>query len=77
MEPFMYAVVNMYPGYAREDPGTPHLVAVVEDKEVAEKLRLVAGGDAKVFPVTLNAIPPGLVTHAQSYGIDTSKWPKP
>lgn len=57
MSNVQYIVAGTIGGYAREDADQVVVYGVFTDQAIANKMKLVTGG--KVYPVVLDAIPPG------------------
>ena len=69
----LHVVVDLSPGFAREDPATPCVVAAVQDKALAKRIAMLAGPSAVVQEVEVGAIPAGFRTRARELlGIELS-----
>lgn len=66
----LHVVVTLAPGYAREDASTASLIGAYTDAEVAESVRKCSmNRDARVVPVSLDAIPQGVRENAKLFNI--------
>ena len=60
----IYVVVDLAPGFAREDAAAPTVIAAVRSKQTAERISALSGPSAVVQEVEVGAIPPGMVNRA-------------
>jgi hypothetical protein len=61
----LYVVVDLAPGFAREDAHTPTVIAAVRSKQTAQRISALSGPSAVVQEVEVGAVPPGMVSRAR------------
>lgn len=64
----LYVVATTMGGYAREDASVVNVVGGYTEKEVADKVAMVA--HAKVVPIEINHIPQGYLDSMYAYAMD-------
>jgi len=61
----LFVIAQLAPGYAREDRSTADALAVVGDKSLAERIRLLTPWGSEVVRLDLDAVSPGLMRSAE------------
>lgn len=56
----LYVVLDLAPGFAREDAAAPRVVAALHDEKLARRVQLLTGGSSIVQEVTVGEVPKGL-----------------